>query len=52
MGRLAAQLLVTAIALGCWQLATKAAASPYFPPPTAIVPAMYRQWFDGPAGHL
>jgi ABC-type nitrate/sulfonate/bicarbonate transport system permease component len=52
MRRLAAQLLVTAVALAAWQLATKAAASPYFPPPTAIVPVMYRQWFDGPAGRL
>jgi ABC-type nitrate/sulfonate/bicarbonate transport system permease component len=49
---LAARLLVVAAAFALWEVATKAAASPYFPPPSAIVAAMYRQWFAGPAGHL
>jgi ABC-type nitrate/sulfonate/bicarbonate transport system permease component len=50
--RLAIQLLVVAAAFGCWQWATDTAASPYFLPPSRIVAAMYRQWFDGPASHL
>jgi ABC-type nitrate/sulfonate/bicarbonate transport system permease component len=50
--RLAIQVAVVAAAFGCWQWATQAAASPYYLPPTRIVAAMYRQWFDGPASHL
>jgi ABC-type nitrate/sulfonate/bicarbonate transport system permease component len=46
------RLLAIAAAAGAWQLATKAAGSPYFLPPSAIVPAMYHQWFSGPASHL
>lgn len=49
---LAARLLAVAIAVGGWQLGTKAAASPYFLPPSAIVPDMYHRWFSGPASHL
>jgi ABC-type nitrate/sulfonate/bicarbonate transport system permease component len=49
---LAARLGVVIAAIGCWQLGTKAAASPYFLPPSAIVAAMYRQWFSGPPSHL
>jgi ABC-type nitrate/sulfonate/bicarbonate transport system permease component len=50
--RLAVQVLVLALAFGCWQLATDATDSPYFLPPSRILAAMYRQWFDGPASHL
>jgi ABC-type nitrate/sulfonate/bicarbonate transport system permease component len=46
------RLLVLAAAVGAWQFATDAANSPYFLPPSAIVPAMYHQWFSGPASHL
>lgn len=46
------RLLVVAAAIACWQLGTRAMASPYFLPPTAIVSAMYHQWFTGPASHL
>jgi ABC-type nitrate/sulfonate/bicarbonate transport system permease component len=46
------RLLVLAAAVAAWQLATDAANSPYFLPPSAIVPAMYHQWFSGPASHL
>jgi ABC-type nitrate/sulfonate/bicarbonate transport system permease component len=48
----AARLLVVAAAFALWELATKAAASPYFLPPSAIVATTYRQWFSGPPGHL
>jgi ABC-type nitrate/sulfonate/bicarbonate transport system permease component len=48
----AARLAVLAAAVGGWQLATGPGAGPYFLPPSAIVAFMYRQWFDGPAGHL
>jgi ABC-type nitrate/sulfonate/bicarbonate transport system permease component len=53
--RLAPALLrvaVLAAAFGLWELGTRAAASPYFPPPSAILAAMYRRWFSGPPGHL
>jgi ABC-type nitrate/sulfonate/bicarbonate transport system permease component len=46
------RLLAIAAAVAAWQLATDAANSPYFLPPSAIVPAMYHQWFSGPASHL
>jgi ABC-type nitrate/sulfonate/bicarbonate transport system permease component len=46
------RLLVVAAAVAAWQFATEAANSPYFLPPSAIVPAMYHQWFSGPASHL
>jgi ABC-type nitrate/sulfonate/bicarbonate transport system permease component len=45
------RLLVLAGAVAAWQLATDMAGSPYFLPPSAIGPAMYHQWFSGPAGH-
>jgi ABC-type nitrate/sulfonate/bicarbonate transport system permease component len=47
-----ARLLVLAAAVAGWQLGTKAAASPYFLPPSAIVTGMYHRWFSGPASHL
>ena len=34
-----------------WQLLTSARHSPFFPPPSAIVAAMYHTWFSGPATH-
>lgn len=49
---LAARLLVLAAAVAGWQFGTGAADSPYFLPPSAIVSAMYHQWFSGPASHL
>jgi ABC-type nitrate/sulfonate/bicarbonate transport system permease component len=48
----AARLLVLAAAVAGWQLGTKAAANPYFLPPSAIVPDMYHRWFSGPVSHL
>jgi ABC-type nitrate/sulfonate/bicarbonate transport system permease component len=48
----AARLLVLAAAVEGWQLGTKAAASPYFLPPSTIVSSMYHRWFSGPASHL
>jgi ABC-type nitrate/sulfonate/bicarbonate transport system permease component len=49
---LAARVLVVAAALAVWQLWTKATGSAYFLPPSAILRAMYHQWFAGPAEHL
>ncbi len=47
-----ARLAVLAAALEAWQLAAEGGANPYFLPPSVVFPAMYRQWFDGPAAHL
>ncbi len=47
-----ARLAVLAAAVAGWQLGTEAASSPFFLPPSAIVSAMYHQWFSGPASHL
>ncbi len=49
---LAARLAVLAGAIAGWQAGTEAANSPYFLPPSAIMSAMYHQWFSGPAGHF
>lgn len=47
-----ARLAVLVAAVAGWQLGTEAAGSPFFLPPSAIVSAMYHQWFSGPASHL
>jgi ABC-type nitrate/sulfonate/bicarbonate transport system permease component len=47
-----ARLAVLAAALETWQLTAEGGANPYFLPPSVVFPAMYRQWFDGPAGHV
>jgi ABC-type nitrate/sulfonate/bicarbonate transport system permease component len=52
LATLGTQLAVVAAAVGCWQLATTAAANSYFPPPSSIVATVYRDWFSGPASHL
>jgi ABC-type nitrate/sulfonate/bicarbonate transport system permease component len=44
--------LVAGAAAAGWQFGATAARSPYFPPPSVIVPDMYRKWFSGPASHL
>ena len=49
---LAARLAVIVVAVGGWQLGTKAAASPYFLPPWSILKTVYHDWFSGPASHL
>jgi ABC-type nitrate/sulfonate/bicarbonate transport system permease component len=49
---LIARLVVIAAVVAAWQLGTQAADSPFFLPPSQIVPAMYHQWFSGPASHL
>lgn len=46
------RLAVVAAAVACWQLGTRAAANPYFLPPSTIVTDLYHEWFSGPAGHL
>jgi ABC-type nitrate/sulfonate/bicarbonate transport system permease component len=38
--------------IGGWQLWASAAASSFFPPPSAIVARMYHLWFSGPVTHL
>jgi len=44
--------LVLAAAAGLWQLWAQRRDSPYFPPPSVIVPQMRQLWFSGPASHL
>ncbi|MQA96921.1 MAG: ABC transporter permease subunit [Streptosporangiales bacterium] len=39
-------------ALLAWELVTRAAASPFFPPPTRIIARMYELWFSGPPARL
>jgi ABC-type nitrate/sulfonate/bicarbonate transport system permease component len=46
------QLAVFAAALGAWQVYANGANNPYLLPPSVVFPAMYRQWFDGPASHV
>jgi ABC-type nitrate/sulfonate/bicarbonate transport system permease component len=49
---LLARLVLIAAAVAAWQLGTQSADSPFFLPPSQIVPGMYHQWFSGPASHL
>jgi ABC-type nitrate/sulfonate/bicarbonate transport system permease component len=44
--------LVLAAAVGLWQLWAQQRSSPYFPPPSVILPQMRQLWFSGPADHL
>lgn len=52
MLRLGVRVLIAGVLLAAWQLATSAAASPYFPPPTAIVARMRQTWLGGPPQRL
>lgn len=49
---LIARLAVLAAAVAAWQLGTEASNSPFYLPPSQIVPDMYHLWFSGPASHL
>jgi ABC-type nitrate/sulfonate/bicarbonate transport system permease component len=53
MGRLLGAFLhrwlVLAAGVAAWEAGTRAARSPDFPTPSAIVARMYRLWFSGPA---
>lgn len=44
--------LILAVGVVAWELGTRAAASPYFPPPSKIVARMYHLWFSGPISHV
>jgi ABC-type nitrate/sulfonate/bicarbonate transport system permease component len=44
--------LVLAALVGLWQLWAQGHNSPYFPPPSVILPEMHQLWFSGPASHL
>jgi ABC-type nitrate/sulfonate/bicarbonate transport system permease component len=44
--------LPLAVLVACWEAVTRAAANPFFPPPSEIVAAMRRLWFTGPASGL
>ncbi|TYK45922.1 ABC transporter permease [Actinomadura decatromicini] len=49
---LAHRLLPLAVLIAAWEAATRVAESPFFPPPSDIVPRMREMWFAGPASHL
>jgi ABC-type nitrate/sulfonate/bicarbonate transport system permease component len=40
------------VVLALWELVTRLGASPFFPPPTAIIANAYELWFTGPAWAL
>lgn len=40
------------VAVALWELASRLADSPFFPPPTAIAVALHGTWFDGPPTQL
>lgn len=43
------RLAVPALLVGGWEVTTRLAASQDFPPPSLILPRMYRLWLTGPA---
>ncbi|SEM16253.1 ABC transporter permease [Nonomuraea pusilla] len=46
------RLVVLAVLVAAWEAATRAAGSPFFPPPSQIVARMHAMWFSGPPGRL
>lgn len=46
------QWILLAAAVGLWQLWAEQRKSPFFPPPSVILPQMHQIWFSGPAAHL
>jgi len=48
----AARLAVVVVVVAGWELAAKAMANQYFPPPSSIAGNTYHKWFSGPAGHF
>lgn len=52
LGRAAERWLLFAAGLVVWELVTRSAANPYFPPPTAIGATAVRLWLSGPADRL
>jgi ABC-type nitrate/sulfonate/bicarbonate transport system permease component len=44
--------LLLAVGILAWELGTRAAGSPYFPPPSTIAMRMHGLWLSGPASHL
>ncbi|GGO74130.1 ABC transporter permease [Nonomuraea cavernae] len=42
------RLWLVPVVLVAWELATTAAANPFFPPPMLIASRMYEMWFSGP----
>jgi ABC-type nitrate/sulfonate/bicarbonate transport system permease component len=41
-----------AVAVVAWEAATRAARSPFFPPPSEITARMHDLWFSGPVSHV
>jgi ABC-type nitrate/sulfonate/bicarbonate transport system permease component len=41
-----------AVAVVAWETATRAARSPFFPPPSEITTRMHHLWFSGPVSHV
>jgi len=52
MTRLLSRVALVACCLVGWQLAARAAANPYFPPPLEILAAARQLWLSGPPQHL
>ncbi|MFC0863058.1 ABC transporter permease [Sphaerimonospora cavernae] len=46
------RLWLVPVTLVAWEIATRSAAQPFFPPPSAILARMHEIWFSGPAAHL
>ena len=47
-----AQLVTLVVLVVAWELATRLAANPFFPPPSKIVKNMRELWLSGPASQL
>lgn len=52
LGGLTHRWLPFALLIGVWELATRTAESPFFPPPSQIVSATHELWLSGPATRL
>ncbi|GIH68003.1 ABC transporter permease [Sphaerimonospora thailandensis] len=47
-----ARLWVVPVALAAWEVLTRLAQAPYFPPPSTIAARSHELWFSGPAARL
>ncbi|MGI5269702.1 ABC transporter permease [Nonomuraea sp. CA-218870] len=52
LGRALSRWLLLAVLVILWEVATRAAGSAFFPPPSTIVTRMHALWFSGPPGRL
>ncbi|MEW9534724.1 ABC transporter permease [Microbispora sp. NPDC049125] len=52
LGGFGVRVALVAATVALWELVTRLASQPYFPPPSTIASRMYTLWFSGPVTHV